>query len=159
MRIIDSVDAPDLKREVNWLVQQTVCESCGTRVEPGSLITGYRCRKAVREGYVVKHSKFWRLCSACDLGLHRFASFILPVIENMPQIPLLNQLVEIQQMPQPAGQMFYIDYVIGAKRTMTRGMRRHTLMLDEGNFRLETPPDRIHMDFTVIADGTVKLEP
>jgi hypothetical protein len=40
-----------------------------------------------------------------------FAKFVLPVIRNMPNAGLLDELVAVQPMQLPAGALFYMDFV------------------------------------------------
>lgn len=46
----------------------------------------------------------------------QFASFVMPVIKNMPQYPTLPDLVQVQPMNVPSGLVFYMDFVRAEKR-------------------------------------------
>lgn len=70
-----------------------------------------------RDGYKLKHWRWWKLCETCRLklsgddDLYAFSKFTFPVIRNMGETGLVEQLVPVQPMNQPAAQVFYMDFV------------------------------------------------
>jgi hypothetical protein len=82
-----------------------------------------------RDGYKLKHSRWWKLCDRCRLklsgrdDLYGFSRFVFPVIRNVAQPDLLEQLISLQPMVQPNPQVFYMDFAHEAVR-VPRGERR-----------------------------------
>lgn len=71
-----------------------------------------------RDGYKLKHSRWWKLCETCRLKLSGeddlagFAKFAFPVIRAMATQPnLINDLIPVQPMNAPNAGVFYMDYV------------------------------------------------
>jgi len=136
--------------ELERLIHSRTCEVCGD-VWNDILPRYWKCRKEKKAGYVSKHWRNWRLCPNCLSALthdYNFASFIFPVIANMPPMEnLMEQLVAVQPMQAPAPGMFYLDYVIGPEGVrrmerrdgrvlredhIVRGRTRHVAVTFEG---------------------------
>ncbi len=70
-----------------------------------------------RDGYKLKHWRWWKICETCRLklsgedDLYGFAKFVFPVIRSVNETALVEQLVQVQPMTQPAAQVFYMDFV------------------------------------------------
>lgn len=96
---------------LDWLIEARTCDWCGeSHHEP--LVAAWLCRHEQHPGYESKHWKYWKVCGPCRLGIGRWKSFALPFIRNvMPNLSMAD-LIAVQPMQQPAGQIPYMDYVI-----------------------------------------------
>lgn len=139
--------------ELERLIVDNTCEWCGETKLPQLTDSGksiifvqrmWLCRELDLPGYKSKHYRYWRVCDTCQqkrLWGH-FDKFIFPVIKNMPPMQgLMEQLVAVQPMAQPAPHVLYLDYVVGPEGARRRLPERHPLLrryaeveLDERNY-------------------------
>lgn len=145
--------------ELERLILARTCEVCGD-VWSDILPRYWKCRNEKKGGYVFKHWRNWKLCPNClcklsAIGFAGFDKWCFPVIANMPDIQnLAEQLVAVQPMQLPAAQIMYLDYQIGPEGVrrregragrvvredhIVRGRTRHTIVLDDANFRANAP--------------------
>jgi|PlaIllAssembly_1097288.scaffolds.fasta_scaffold28214_3 hypothetical protein len=159
----------DPRAYLERLIVEATCEWCGQThwtQEAGStrwvtdVERGWFCREQKGNGYTSKHWRVWRVCFSCRHS-SSFDKWVFPVIANMPEIDIMQALVQVQPMQVPAAQVFYMDLVVGpgrpgrrrhavdlaapeADRTImtvvknrqpVRGRTKHVMMLDDANFR------------------------
>ena len=142
------MDDIDPRAALERLILENTCEWCGQTRWDGregqvpDVVSRWCCRKVEHGGYTSKHWRYWRVCFSCWNRAQGgpFANFIFPVIANMPQQGLMEQLVAVQPMAQPAPQVLYMDYVVGPEGAR-RLPERHPLLrryaeveLDERNY-------------------------
>jgi|OpeIllAssembly_1097287.scaffolds.fasta_scaffold220828_2 hypothetical protein len=133
------IDEPlDPLAELERLIVDNTCQWCGETKLPqltdsGKTIVYVRrlwlCREEAKPGYKSKHWRYWRVCDTCQQK-HLWGGFdkwIFPVIANMPQHNLMEQLVAVQPMAQPAPQVMYMDFVY-ADAERVRLPERHPLL-------------------------------
>lgn len=135
------IDEPlDPRAELERLIVDNTCEWCGDTKLPQLTDSGksivyvqrlWLCRELDLPGYKSKHYRYWRVCDTCQqkrLWGH-FDKFIFPVIKNMPPMQgLMEQLVAVQPMQQPAPHVLYLDYVIGPEGARPALPERHPLL-------------------------------
>ena len=62
-----------------------------------------------------------QLAALRERGSGRFASFVFPIIRNvLAHRDIIQDLVAVQPMNAPAGQVFYLDYVMGPVERQAR---------------------------------------
>lgn len=149
----------DPRSYLESLIVDCTCEWCGEThwtQEAGTgrwvtdVVKGWFCREHKGNGYISKHWRIWRVCHACRWGNGSFGKWVFPVIANMPEVDIMQALVQVQPMQVPAAQVFYMDLVVGpegvrrhperrygvdlaapgADRTV-RGRRQHAIVLDD----------------------------
>lgn len=122
--------------ELERLIVENTCEWCHETKPPQLTDSGksivfvqrrWLCRKEDRPGYRSKHWRHWLVCDACASNIH-FDKWIFPVIANMPQHNLMEQLVAVQPMQMPAPQVLYMDFVVGPQGVRPRLPERHPLL-------------------------------
>ena len=109
MSELPTIDIPDVQRELDWLIVVRTCEWCGTVMDE-VLKREWRCRKT---GHT-KHWKAWRTCLYC--ACKASGKWVIPLIKNMAEMPLIGDIMAVQPMNQPAGDIFYMDFVYEAPR-------------------------------------------
>lgn len=143
----------DPRAELERLIVDNTCEWCDETKLPQLTDSGksivyiqraWLCREQKQGGYTSKHWRFWRVCDQCACqGKLRFDKWIFPVIANMPPMQgLMEQLVAVQPMQQPAPQVLYMDFIVGPEGVrQPRLPERHPLLrryaevgLDERNY-------------------------
>lgn len=131
----------DPRAELERLIVDNTCEWCGETKLPELTDSGksivyvqrlWLCRELDLPGYKSKHYRYWRVCDVCQqkrLWGH-FDKFIFPVIKNMPPMQgLMEQLVAVQPMAQPAPQVLYLDYIVGPEGARRVNLpERHPLL-------------------------------
>lgn len=124
--------------ELERLIVDNTCEWCGETKLPQLTESGksivfiqrsWLCREEKRGGYTSKHYRYWRVCDTCACqNKLRFDKWIFPVIANMPQANLMEQLVAVQPMQHPAPQVMYMDYVYMDAEPRPNLPERHPLL-------------------------------
>lgn len=120
------LDQIDPIAEIERLIESRTCEVCGD-VWSEALSRYWKCRNEQRNGYVLKHWRYWRLCPNCltklTYNVGGFEKFIFPVIANMAEVDVVEQLVQVQPMNVPAAAVMYLDYQIGPEGVRRRERR------------------------------------
>lgn len=129
----------DPKSMLDWLVKQCICEWCDGTIDdfdcehnvPITPARQWRNRQVKHGGYTSNHWKHWLICRKCASTYdYDFSKFIFPLIGNMAVLESLAALVDVQPMNQPAGEIFYMDYI-----PRVRGERVNNVVLDDDTFR------------------------
>lgn len=130
----------DPRAELERLIVDNTCEWCGETKLPQLTDSGkyivfvqrsWLCRELDLPGYKSRHYRYWRVCDSCRQKRlwGQFDKFIFPVIANMPPMQgLMEQLVAVQPMAQPAPQVLYMDYVYVDGEPRPNLPERHPLL-------------------------------
>lgn len=113
----------DPRAELERLIVDCTCDWCGKSFPAGwdeehrlwvpSVTQEWRVRVEQKPGYISKMYAYWRICAGCRLGdEYSFSKWVFPIIKSMPvQHDLLEQLIQVQPMPVPAGEILYMDSI------------------------------------------------
>ena len=97
-------------------------------IVPGAEVTVKRWAKLPKapRGMVVAviDDKATVLWSSYDTSLDDFSHFMLPIVRRVFTPLIANQLVSIQPMTLPAGNIFYMDYTYGQSSESIGGAMR-----------------------------------
>ncbi len=135
-----TLDQLDPRAYLEQFIADCTCDWCGnaypaTRDEEHKTWVplvrwDWRVRVEKKAGYVSKHERWCKVCPTCLLSdTYGFAKFIFPIIKNMAVHDTMSQLVAVQPMMLPAGEILYMDYV-HRRPEPPRARRAHNDMED-----------------------------
>jgi len=104
------------KAELERYIIERTCEWCD-RTFSEALAYCFAQRQVAQKGYLLKHSKRWRICSYCSLGRSfTFDSWIFPAITSMLDGGSMADLLSVQPMTRIQDMMpeFPIEAFYGA---------------------------------------------
>ena len=150
-----------LERLLEQVIVQHTCEWCGCVYPDDVLGRQWGCRAVKQAGYTRKHWRMWRVCPKCNREF--FNKWVTPIIANMPQLSLVD-ILAVQPIAQPVGQVFYMNLVWTAWRARRR--IGDVVVLDDAGpprvarelrgeilVNLPVPAEHIDLDFRIIPDG------
>jgi hypothetical protein len=132
--------------EVDRLIEACTCDWCGDVAEK-PIKKEWLCRKTKKD--TVKHYKYWRVCAKCLFTVNVSRMYSKMVFD-------LTDILSVQPMSVPSGQLFYMDFVHTAREPIERVVRQAMPGVDARVTRIDGQNGEIQVDVESIPPKTAE---